>query len=205
LLAATAGSWIAAATVVAERAGHWSDGPVLGLLVAGGTCLLLAIGVLTWPQRRPRAIPTATTMPRAPSMRPIAQKLLEKQQAETPRFGSFAWALESAPGEGPAAETRRQTPATSVTERLTAELKEGYEIRHRTRMAKDREEMAQAVQEFIEWGGRVNQLVLDGATEHFSDFQNSRSPWALQGKVEVLAIMDERLRLHSNLIKTLRR
>jgi hypothetical protein len=49
LLAAAGGCWIAAPTVIASHQAHWSDGPILGLLTAGGLCLLLGFGVLSWP------------------------------------------------------------------------------------------------------------------------------------------------------------
>jgi hypothetical protein len=89
-------------------------------------------------------------------------------------------------------------------DRLAIELQKCFEHRRAARMAHDRQELFDASQRFSDWAIAVDEQVLEGAPEHFSDFQASRAPWAMQGKAECLRNMDSRLRLHSELVKTLR-
>jgi hypothetical protein len=49
LLSAAAGCWIGCVTVVTASPANWSDGGVLGLIAAGGLCLVAAVAVLGWP------------------------------------------------------------------------------------------------------------------------------------------------------------
>jgi hypothetical protein len=97
---------------------------------------------------------------------------------------------------------RRKPRETPFSVRLAAELQKGFELRDKARLAKDREELFQASQAFIEWGLRVNELLQKGAPQYFLDLPD-RAPWALQGKATVVEIMDARLRGHAELVKQL--
>jgi hypothetical protein len=93
-----------------------------------------------------------------------------------------------------------------TAERLASLLQRSYEQRDRVRHASDRQVVFEACQSFIELGLDAEKLLRDDAPEYASDFQAaSRAPWGLQGKTEVLRIMDARLRVHSEIVKRLRR
>lgn len=97
---------------------------------------------------------------------------------------------------------RRQPHETPFSVRLAYELQAGFEIRDRARGAPNREEMFFASQAFIEWGLRVNVLIRNAEPQYVLDLPDE-APWALQGKAQVLEIMDARLRAHAELIKQL--
>ena len=92
-----------------------------------------------------------------------------------------------------------------TAERLADLLRRSYELRDRVRHTSERQVVFEPCQSFIDLGLDPENLLRDGAPEYASDFQDaSRAPWALQGKAEVLKIMDARLRVHSEIVKKLR-
>lgn len=54
LLAIAGAAFVGAAAVVAGHQADWTDGTVIGLLAAGGGCLLLSLAFFVWPDRPPK-------------------------------------------------------------------------------------------------------------------------------------------------------
>jgi len=99
----------------------------------------------------------------------------------------------------------RIRPTDGTARRLADLLQKSYEDRDRVRHTSDRQAMFDASQSFIKLGNDAEKLLRDEAPEYASDFQEaSRAPWALQGKAEVLKLMDARLKVHSEIVKKLR-
>jgi hypothetical protein len=97
---------------------------------------------------------------------------------------------------------RREPREMPFSVQLANELQTGFEIRYQARHAANREELFFATQAFTEWGLRVNELIRKNAPQYALDLPD-KAPWALQGKAQVLEIMDARLRAHAELVKRL--
>lgn len=96
-------------------------------------------------------------------------------------------------------------PPKAVADRLADLLRGAYSARDHVRHTSDRSVMAEATQEFTASALLAENLLRVEAPEYVADFQNAaQAPWALQGKAEVLRLMDDRLRVHSDIVKKLR-
>jgi hypothetical protein len=168
--------------------GRWwvaNGGPlalvVVGLVLTGFTTpygwVLVALGVVLWAAERFR------------------QK--RKPEASGPEMSS------AVPRPTQGAEARE---TVSTVDRLTDLLRDAHKARDEVRSTVDRDRIHAACNAFMEVGYEAEQLLKEAEPEYAADFQEApRAPWSIQPRSEILDLMDRRIRVHSEIVRKLRR